>query len=193
MDDMPTFTAFAGEQLIASGSKIEVAMAVKAAQNKNPSLGVLIFDDGTGRQVDFNLSGSDEEITARLRSENNGSEAEKRRSGRPKLGVIAREITLLPRHWEWLADQQGGASATIRKLVDKARNADDWPIRKAQQAADRFMATMLGNQPGYEEAARALYAGNRSLFLTLSENWPASLRDHARRMAAPALQTEENT
>jgi len=156
MEDSPTFTAFAGKRLVATGSEIEVALAVKAALNENPSLQILSFNDQTGRQVDFDLRGSDEEVSARLTTATNVSDAEKRGTGRPKLGVISREITLLPRHWEWLAEQSGGASATIRKLVDKARSADSGSVRQAQQAADRFMSTMLGNQPGYEDAARAL-------------------------------------
>ncbi len=199
-----TFTAFSGEHMFAAGPAAEVALAVKAALDLDNATTVLIFDDVTGRQVDFDLRGSDEEIVERLKPPNDSEtssqfaetrQAEtvagdrKRASGRPKLGVVAREITLLPRHWEWLGEQPGGASVTLRKLVDAARKATggEISVKQAQQAADRFMGAMLGNQPGYEEATRALYAGNRDGFLALSNVWPADLRDHARKLAAPAF------
>ena len=44
--------------------------------------------------------------------------------------------------------------------------------RQAQDAADSFMMVMAGNQPHYEEAARALYAGNVQRFTDLTEGWP---------------------
>ena len=188
-----TVTAFAGERLFAAGPVIEVALAVRAAAAMNGDAALLVFDDRTGRQVDFDLSGSEADIRARLTPANAEPAPEtasaRRSPGRPKLGVVAREITLLPRHWEWLAEQPGGASVTLRRLVDAARGAGDGvaAARKARETADRFMGAMLGNQPGYEEASRALYAGNRGRFMELSENWPADLRDHARRLAAPGL------
>lgn len=187
MENAVTFTAFAGDQLVASGSESEVALAIKAAFQQNDSLQILAFNDHTGRQVDFDLRGTDEEIAARLTSKDDIS---KRTSGRPNLGVVSREITLLPRHWTWLAEQSGGASATIRKLVDRARSADDALIQQAQQAADRFMTAMLGNQPKYEDAARALYAGERKIFLELTESWPNALRNYARQLAELAFKKE---
>jgi hypothetical protein len=188
-----TVTAFAGQRLLAAGPVIEVALAVRAAAAMNGDAALLVFDDRTGRQVDFDLSGSEADIRGRLTSIDEKPEPEtlsaRRSPGRPKLGVVAREITLLPRHWEWLGEQPGGASVTLRRLVDAARGAGDGAAtaRKAREAADRFMGAMLGNQPGYEEASRALYAGNRNRFMELSEAWPADLRDHARRLAAPGL------
>lgn len=111
--------------------------------------------------------------------------------GRPKLGVVAREVTLLPRHWEWLAAQPEGASAVIRRLIDAARNQRSGVerARQAQAAADRFMMSMLGDQQGWEEASRSLYAGDGKRFHELTESWPADLRNHARRLAAPAFMT----
>jgi hypothetical protein len=192
-----TVTAFAGERLFAAGPAAEVALALKAAVAMDGDAPLMVFDDRTGRQVDFDLRGSDEEVVARLTPAATpgparpGSEVvpARRPSGRPKLGVVAREITLLPRHWAWLAEQPGGASVTLRKLVDAARNAEggEVPARQAREAADRFMAAMLGNRPGYEEASRALYAGDRERFFQLSEKWPADLRDHARRLAKPGF------
>jgi hypothetical protein len=181
---METVTAFIGERLLASGDPVEVALAMRRGQEEGR---VLIFDDETGRQLDFNLSGSDEEIAARLRPV-----PPRRAVGRPKLGVVSREVTLLPRQWDWLAAQPGGASVTLRRLVDAARQTGGAKElrRKAAARADRFMSAMLGNQPGYEETSRALYAGERERFLNLSEPWPVDLRDHARRLAAEAWPQE---
>ena len=124
-----TVTAFAGERLLAAGPVIEVALAVRAAAAMNGDAALLVFDDRTGRQVDFDLSGSETDIRARLTPANEKPAPEtasaRRSPGRPKLGVVAREITLLPRHWEWLAEQPGGASVTLRRLVDAARGAGD--------------------------------------------------------------------
>jgi hypothetical protein len=188
MEDPQTFTAFLGERLLASGAKLNVALSVKAELRTNVAQTILIFEDGTGRQVDFDLRGEDHEIAARLATEAD-DDGRAKRSGRPKLGVVSREVTLLPRHWDWLADQPGGASVTLRKLVDAARRTEgpDAVVRQAKQVADRFMSTMLGNQPGYEEASRALYGADRRRFMTLTEAWPADLRDHARRLAAAAF------
>jgi uncharacterized protein len=186
MEKAQTFTAFAGERLLAAGRKIDVALAVRAALQADSNRMILIFDDGTGREVDFDLRGTEDEIAARL-DPPEATADDAKRAGRPKLGVVAREVTLLPRHWDWLADQPGGASVTLRKLVDAARNAEDEHVRQAQHAADRFMGAMLGNQPGYEEASRALYAADRIRFMALTEPWPGDLRDHARRLAAAAF------
>jgi uncharacterized protein len=180
-----TCTAFQGERQIASGTRLEVALALKRAADTGDA--VLVFDDATARQVEFDLRGSDAEIRARL-------ETAPRKPGRPKLGVTAREITLLPRQWDWLNAQPGGASVTLRKLVDAARNAggEREKRRQAQEAADRFMMVMAGNQPSYEEAARALYAGNVQRFTDLTEVWPTDVRNHARLLAEPAFGWEDS-
>lgn len=167
------YTAFEDERLLASGTALEVALSAREAKGQ-----VLIFEDETGRQTDFDLRGTASEIAARA-------------PGRPKLGVVAREVTLLPRHWDWLATQPGGASAALRRLVDEARTRPN--PRAAQQAADRFMMAMLGNQPGYEEASRALYAGNAQRFTELTEPWPTDLRTHARKLAAGAFYSTKET
>lgn len=194
MEDTERCTAFAGERRLAAGTPLEVALAAAAALRADPNASILVFEDQTGRQVDFDLRGSDADIAARLAPKGapDADEGQVRRAGRPKLGVVAREVTLLPRHWEWLGEQPGGASVTLRKLVDAARKGQgvDLAAGRAKAAADRFMSTMLGNQPGYEEASRALYGGDPARFLALSESWPADLRDHARRLAEPAFQPE---
>jgi uncharacterized protein len=188
MQKPQTFTAFVGSHRLMTDTRLPVALAVKAALQADDARTILIFDDVTGGQVDFDLRGSDREIAARLDASEEQSSGAKRQ-GRPKLGVVAREVTLLPRHWDWLSQQPGGASVTLRKLVDAARQSGDdrAAIRQAQQAADRFMLAMLGNQSGYEEAARALYAGNRDQFMAMTESWPTDLRDHARRLAESAF------
>ena len=114
-------------------------------------------------------------------------------ASRPKLGVIAREVTLLPRHWEWLSSQPGGASVALRKLVEEARraNAGRDRIRQAQEAAYRFVSVLAGNLPGFEEACRALFAGDAARFDSLVQGWPAGVRNHAQRLAARAFPEAE--
>ncbi len=177
-------TAFAGPHRLVSGPAAEVAFAVRAAQARHADRAILVFDDATGQQVDFDLRGTDAEIVARL-----APPEAPRGPGRTRLGVIAREVTLLPRHWEWLAQQPGGASVALRRLVDAARAAHgpDDRGRQARQAADRFMVVLAGDLPGYEEAARALYAGDQARFETETAAWPGDVRDHARRLAQPGF------
>lgn len=186
-----TFTAFIGQRRLASGPAGDVALAVKRA-GPAPAEPIIIFDDGTGRSVDFDLRGEDREVLARLAklapppsSELPELPAERRGRGRPKLGVVAREVTLLPRHWEWLNAQAGGASVALRKLVDEARRAsgDKDRERQARDAAYHFMSTMAGNLPQFEEASRALFADDRRRFTALIADWPADIRDHIVKLA----------
>ncbi|MBP2562639.1 hypothetical protein J2T08_005153 [Neorhizobium galegae] len=178
------WTAFRGENRIASGSPAEVVTAIKGEHGS-----VLVFDDATGKPVDLDLRGTLEDCLGRLPRDI--AEPVERRPGRPKLGVVPREVTLLPRHWEWLGQQPGGASVALRRLVDAARAAgssgDD--RRRAQETADRFMRALAGDQPGYEEAARALYAGQEGRFKELTDSWPIDVRDHARYLARAAFET----
>lgn len=184
--------AFADGRLLAAGPLIEVALAVK-----NASIGeavVLTFDDATGRVIDLDLRGTKQDVIARLAEPQARPKsrpapeqgAELRGRGRPKLGVIAREVTLLPRHWEWLAAQPGGASATLRKLVEGARRegGDKHRIRAAQEAAYHFMSAIAGDMPGFEEAIRALFAQDRARFEAQMAEWPADIRDYALRLAS---------
>ena len=147
----------------------------------------LVFDDATGRAIDIDTRGTVEEIVTRLTPTPLPDEktSERRGRGRPKLGVVAREVTLLPRHWDWLASQAGGASVALRKLVDEARRVrgDRDRIRTAQEAAYHFMSAMAGNLPGFEEAARALFSCDRPRFVDLIAAWPEDLRDHAVKLA----------
>ena len=184
--DSQSCTAFDGHALIASGALTEVALAVKRLLDRHPARMPLIFDDATGQPVEVDLRGSADEVLARLQPAAVGDAP--RGAGRPRLGVVAREVTLLPRHWYWLNSQPGGASVTLRKLVEEARrnvSAKD-RARIAGEAADRFMRTVAGDLAGYEEASRALWRGNRDAFNRHTRGWPKDVRDHARRLAAIA-------
>ncbi len=182
-----TFTAFEGPRQLISGPVTEVVLAVKRAQ-QHSSEPTLIFSDATGRPVDFDLRGSDAEILARLPATASPAPeetSEPRGRGRPKLGVVAREVTLLPRHWEWLNTQPGGASVSLRKLVEAARRASGASDRRraARDAAYHFMSVMAGNLPNFEEASRALFADDRRQFTALIAAWPGDIRDHIVRLA----------
>jgi uncharacterized protein len=185
-----TCTAFVGSRQLASGPPLQVALAVKAALGRDERHSVLVFDDVTGGLVDFDLRGTPEEIAARIEQPKpNPPEELARGPGRPKLGVVAREVTLLPRHWDWLNAQPGGASVALRKLVEVARatHAQSDRQRLAQQSTDRFILAMAGNEPGYEEAARALYCGDRARFEACMGGWAADVRRHALELAAAAF------
>ena len=181
------FTAFEGHRRLVSGTLAEVALAVKRAGQA--AFPILIFSDSSGRSLDLDLRGSDEEIIARLPRTAppppESATTEPRGRGRPKLGVVAREVTLLPRHWEWLNTQPGGASVALRKLVDEARRAsgDRDRLRAARDAAYHFMSTMAGNLKNFEEASRALFADDNRRFAGLIAEWPTDIRDHIVRLA----------
>lgn len=183
---LPTYTAFEGPRRLASGPLAKVAIAVKQATMRGAAVPILIYDDLTGRPLDIDTRGNDVELAARFAPQPPG-EVEPRGRGRPKLGVVAREVTLLPRHWEWLGEQPGGASVALRKLVENARRAGGHKKRRraAQDAAYHFMSAMAGDLPGFEEAIRALYADSRANFETLVEAWPQDIRDHARKLGFP--------
>jgi uncharacterized protein len=196
-------TAFEGPRRIGSGPLPQVALQVKALADRGDRAPLLVFDDASGQLIDLDLRGTAEDVERRLaeaaggpppaaapeaNSERVAREAA-RRPGRPKLGVVGREVTLLPRHWEWLNCQPGGASVALRRLVDEARRVYQGRdrVRRAQEAAYRFMSAMAGNEPGFEEATRALFAGNRARFEEMVGSWPGDLRDHATKLAAGAF------
>jgi uncharacterized protein len=182
------FTAFEGQRRLVSGPIAEIALAIKGA-TKPAGHPIAIFSDTTGRPIDIDLRGSHAEVLARLPTVTppvpEEGPGEPRGRGRPKLGVVAREVTLLPRHWEWLSAQPGGASVALRKLVEEARkaNGDRDRHRAARDAAYHFMSAMAGNLANFEEAARALFADDRRRFTGLITAWPADIRDHVVKLA----------
>jgi uncharacterized protein len=186
-------TAFAGPRRLAHGARAQVALAVKAALERGESDSILVFDDREARPVEFDLRGSPQDVAARYAEATNepghAPDDTPRGRGRPKLGVVAREVTLLPRHWDWLAAQPGGASVVLRRLVDAARHASEAKdrTRVAQEAVHRFMTALAGNLSGYEDALRALYAGDRAGFEAASYAWPNDVRDYARSLAQDAF------
>ncbi len=181
-----TYTAFDGHRLLASGPLLDVTLAVKASPGL-PAGTVLTFDDESGKVVDLDLHGSPEQIATRHRAREEGLAARGR--GRPKLGVVAREVTLLPRHWDWLATQRGGASVTLRRLIDEARKAEGGQaaVRTARDNAYRFMSAIGGDLPGFEEAVRALYAGDTARMEHHLAEWPGDLRAYVRKLAAVSI------
>ena len=176
-------TAFAGTVRIATGSLADVALCAKRAIDTDRTLPVLVFDDETSEVVELDLRGTPDEVAARMP----GPAARPR--GRPRLGVVPREVTLLPRHWEWLRTQRGGASAALRRLVEQASRdcAGRDRVRRAQEVAYRFMHAMAGDERDFEEAARALFARDRERFDRYRAGWPADIADHASRLAAGAF------
>jgi len=158
-------TAFLNHELIARGAEADVAEVLRTLPAPERASDLLVFDDESGRQIDLDLR-----------------PAEPPRRGRPALGVVAREVTLLPRHWDWLAAQRGGASAAIRRLVDEAR-ATGPTQRQAYDAAYRFLSAIAGDFPSFEDAVREIYLGNRVGYDQFTREWPPAIRDHGRTLA----------
>jgi|SaaInlV_200m_DNA_6_1039755.scaffolds.fasta_scaffold02594_5 hypothetical protein len=195
------YYAFRAQELLASGPLQEIAVDIKNQLNQSAKESISFFNLRNGKQIDLDLSGSESDVRQRYGAtetaggkEDAGSEAAKnpmpkKGRGRPKLGVIGREVTLLPRHWEWLDTQRGGASAALRRLIEESRKAGaaDEMIRQSQDSANRFMYAMAGDLPGFEEAVRALYAKDKQVFDQETQAWPLDIRDCSRRYAEAAL------
>jgi hypothetical protein len=188
-------TAFLGLRRLARGDLQSVALAAHGAQAAGADAPLLVFDDTTAQPVEFDLRGAADAVAQRYApdpaptDEADASPLAARSRGRPKLGVVAREVTLLPRHWDWLATQPGGASVALRRLVEVARKAAEAPDRqrRAREVAYRFMTALGGDLPRYEEATRALFAGDAPRFEAALAEWPADVADYARERAAGAF------
>lgn len=178
-----TYSAFAGDRLVAAGPLEELLRRLKAHEAR-AGAPALVFEDATGRQVDFDLRGTADEVVARA--------LPRPGPGRPRLGVVSREVSLLPEHWEWLEAQPSGISAALRRLVDAARRRapHEERVRRAKEAANRLMTALAGDRPGYEEATRALFAGDGPRFAKLVQRWPKDVREHVLRLAAGAFSPE---
>ncbi|WP_260466741.1 DUF2239 family protein [Pandoraea apista] len=192
------YTVFRDMRRIASGSLADAAIAYQQAMIANPHASVLIFEDLSGATRDVDVRGSAADIRARYPAPAvaatgiatgtataiDGVPAKGR--GRPRLGVVAREVTLLPRHWDWLAAQPGGASVVLRKLVEEARrkHAGRDLLRRAQERAYRFMSTIAGDLPDFEEASRALFASDTEALSARIASWPEDVRTHLLQLAS---------
>lgn len=185
-------TTFEGCEQRLNGPYIEVALAVRTFLEETPPRQLLTFDDVTGQVVDFDLRGSKKEMLDRIlvQPAPEPTDAEDapqtpRGRGRPKLGVVAREVTLLPRHWQWLKAQSGGASAALRRLVDAARQEgkSDEHALACRDAAYNFMSALGGNLPGFEEASRAHFAGDRAKFEAEIAEWPVAVQAYILKLA----------
>ncbi|HKJ85056.1 MAG TPA: DUF2239 family protein [Spirochaetia bacterium] len=176
------FTAFVATHRAATGTLPQVLEASKRARDADPGATLLLFDNRTGRQLDFDLTGTVEDVVARA-----ASGVEKKGRGRPRLGVDCGELCLLPRHWEWLSAQPRSASATIRRLIDAARKAEtpEDQVRERVDATSTFMWAMAGDLPNFEEASRALYQHDWDSLRELIGGWPVDIRDHIEFMLAP--------
>jgi uncharacterized protein len=187
-------TAFTGHRLLATGALAKVALAVRGAERAGTEGPVLVFDDASGRVIDLDLRGSEAELRARIEARGAAKTASQqaktkpRGRGRPRLGVVGREVTLLPRHWDWLERQPDSASQVLRRLIDAARRAEGdtdgaVPQKARAERAYRVMASLAGDLPGYEEALRALFAGDAAAFVARIGNWPEDVAAYALRLA----------
>jgi len=190
--DLPV-TAFVGTEVIATGTLIDVATKCRELLDaETPVREILIYSDTNSHPVELDLSGDVDEVRARIlvgSYKKTEPEDKKTRAGRPKLGVIGKEVTLLPRQWDWLKMQRGGASVTLRKLVAEAMKAAgpeaDHQIRK--QAVYHMMVSIGGNLPNFEEAIRCLYADDQEGFIKMIDAWPVGLRDYLVRISEEAF------
>lgn len=189
-----TFTAFAGNRRIGAGTVTEMLTAVKEQLDAGETASLLVFEDQTGAQIDFDWRGSLDEVLARLDehplfAKEAAANEVRVGPGRPRLGVVSREVSLLPRHWEWLDAQSGGVSASLRRLVDEARKstAAVENVSRMRDATHRFMWAMTGNLPGFEEVTRALFADNYVDFRAGIETWPEDVRTHLLHLAESAF------
>jgi len=180
------YTAFEGNKLLIQGSLDEVVLKIKSVLGKSENSGVLIFSDLTGKIIDFNFQGTEKDVLKRLEVFISGDKPKDSIGpGRPKLGVVSREVSLLPRHWEWLATQPGGASATLRKLVEEAKKKSLGSnyVKQAQERTYKLMSALAGDLQGYEDAIRALFKRDQEKFLEQIKEWPSDVRNHIAKLA----------
>jgi hypothetical protein len=187
-DSSPRLVAFSGFQQVATGDRTHVIHTLRKLATTEETL-IRVFNDATGERIDLDLRPEAEPAPSPALAE----EAPVTRPvGRPKLGVVAREVTLLPRHWEWLGSQPGGASVTLRRLVDESRKASEGrvSVRASRENAYRFMSEMAGDFAGFEEASRALFAGDLLKFENRVAPWPEDVRLQLAKLAAASWSAE---
>jgi uncharacterized protein len=185
MEHEKTYAAFAGARQIAAGPLVALLRATKDYLDSGQDPRVLIFEDQTGQQVDFDFSGTVADVLKRCAS----TSAERPGPGRPRLGVVSREVSLLPRHWEWLELQPSGISACLRRLVDEAKkkNPGEQRERQAREAVSRFLTAMAGDLEHFEEATRALFAKDQTRFAELIAGWPQDIQSHVVRLLQDSI------
>lgn len=187
------FSCFDGHRCIARGELLPVALVLRARRAEGTSGPLLVFDNHSGQALDIDTAGSKQELRHRMAAwlrartpedspPREAAPAQSRGRGRPKLGVVAKEVTLLPRHWEWLATQPGGASVVLRTLVDEAHRGDAL-LRTRAERASQFMSAVASDLPDVEEASKAMFAHDHQRFIELIAQWPADIRDHATDLA----------
>ena len=189
MTDSRSYVAFAGGRRITAGGLREILPVLKQRFDRDRSELVAVFDVDSGRQVDFDLRGTLDEVIERA------DPTAARGPGRPRLGVISREVSLLPRHWEWLEQQSAGISGALRRLVDAAikRAPGAERARRIRAALAPFLTTLAGDRPNYEEASRALFAGDLDRLRALVERWPQDIRGHVLERATEAQRAEDGS
>jgi uncharacterized protein len=190
MDDELTYTAFSKSERICAGTLDKMLIGTKDAIDRGASA-VLIFADQTGQQVDFDFRGTREDVLARHAP----AATTRCGPGRPKLGVVCREISLLPRHWAWLEQQPQGLSGALRRLVEAAmkHEPNKERARLRREAAGKFMWAMAGDLPGFEEASRALYASRQAALEAEVVDWPKDVRDHLLELVRQSVQLENES
>lgn len=180
---MNTYAAFEGHKLFSKGSLSDVVLKIKKRIGKAAQSEILIFSSETGKVMDFNFQGTEKDVSKRLEIFSSNEDSKPSAGpGRPRLGVISREVSLLPRHWEWLATQTGGASGTLRKLVEEAKKKSEQSgpsVKQAQERTYKFLSALAGDLEGYEEALRALFKKDEKQFLEKIQKWPRDVRDYA--------------
>lgn len=187
---MFSYTVFDKFQILSQGSLNEVAIAVKKRLRIQSDARILIFSDSTGRQVDLDFSGTEKDTLERLKIYIPKTASPHTGAGRPKLGVIPREISLLPHHWEWLLNQEGGASSAIRRLIDEKNKpallAKD-KIKQAQEVTYKFLSAIAGDLPHFEDVIRFLYRKDKKKFENLMSDWPKDIVKYSTALANQAF------
>ena len=187
MNNPNSYTAFENTELFHQGSLSEVVLKIKDQIGKADNSSIVIFSDSTGKTIDFNFQGSKKDVLKRLEIFTSEDSSISTGPGRPKIGVVSREISLLPQHWEWLATQPGGASAILRRLVDEAKkkSSGQASVKSIQEKVHRFLSAIAGDFEGFEEALRAFYRKDKEQFLSHMRSWPKDVREHAMDLSKP--------
>ncbi|MBT78986.1 MAG: hypothetical protein CL587_01170 [Alteromonadaceae bacterium] len=165
------YIAIHNKTLIAQG---ELPAVIRETVKQFPDAEPYLFKLDDGKRTDIDWRGDAEEVISRLPA-SLMPQAKKR--GRPKLGVKSKEVTLLPEHWEWLSLQRGGASTTLRKLID-AVMAQMTPEQERRIKQDQLynMMRVFEDEAGFEASSRALYRLDETAFTQAIANWPQALQ-----------------